>query len=64
MEVGGRVAKKLGDGLMALFGYLFATIVAVGKIQKRCEIATNAHFESMGVHGRPHISSVQSVIDP
>jgi hypothetical protein len=31
MEVGGHVAKKLGDGLMALFGYLFATIVAVRK---------------------------------
>ena len=30
-EMGGHVAKKLGDGLMALFGYLFATIVAVGK---------------------------------
>ena len=33
MEMGGHVAKKLGDGLMALFGYLFATIVAVGKIR-------------------------------
>ena len=30
-KMGGHVAKKLGDGLMALFGYLFATIVAVGK---------------------------------
>ena len=30
-EMGGHVAKKLGDGLMALFDYLFATIVAVGK---------------------------------
>ena len=32
-EMGGHVAKKLGDGLMALFGYLPTPIAAVGQIQ-------------------------------